>query len=279
MFNRIRFDWIESERSIRSLISLSQTFLGIRCVDPVTHEPNHCMFCVRMEILPAYRVACKMITISKSFNIENNKQNWNGRASIADHASSINDLNSLCRHQQEEDLRENHPFFDTPLFAIARESNFRKFCQLVVEARYDANAKDRLGNEPKISRYKQGQSVSCHWWGHFLLICLFSKFLGLVTYLDWIMIIVTIVSIVSMSFETPVNRVVDQPLLQVNQSFPSESLRPVITGDFCSDCWIHFRYLYECWINIENLCTWLILHSESVNSRHRWSRRCSCILR
>jgi hypothetical protein len=43
----------------------------------------------------------------------------------------------------------------------------------------------------------------------------FSKFLGLVTYLDWIMIIVTIVSAVSMSFETPVNRVFDQPLLQV----------------------------------------------------------------
>lgn len=42
-----------------------------------------------------------------------------------------------------------------------------------------------------------------------------SKFLGLVTYLDWIMIIVTIVSAVSMSFETPSNRVVDQPLLQV----------------------------------------------------------------
>ncbi len=43
----------------------------------------------------------------------------------------------------------------------------------------------------------------------------FSKFLGLVTYLDWIMILVTILSAVSMSFETPVNRVVDQPLLQV----------------------------------------------------------------
>ncbi|CAF1629768.1 unnamed protein product, partial [Adineta ricciae] len=104
----------------------------------------------------------------------------------------------LKRNQQEEDLRENHPYFDTPLFAIAREGNFRKFCQLVVEARYNANPKDRLGQEPKISRYKQG-----------------NKFLGLVTYLDWIMILVTILSAVSMSFETPKNRVVDQPLLQI----------------------------------------------------------------
>ncbi|CAF4299354.1 unnamed protein product, partial [Rotaria sordida] len=101
-------------------------------------------------------------------------------------------------NQQEEDLRENHPYFDKPLFMIARESNFRKFCQLFVEARYNANTKDYLGQESKISRYKQGH-----------------KFLGLVTYLDWIMIFVTILSTVSMSFETPVNRIVDQPLLQV----------------------------------------------------------------
>jgi hypothetical protein len=33
------------------------------------------------------------------------------------------------------------------------------------------------------------------------------------------MILVTILSAVSMSFETPVNRVVDQPLLQVNYLF------------------------------------------------------------
>ncbi|CAF3919926.1 unnamed protein product [Rotaria sp. Silwood2] len=104
----------------------------------------------------------------------------------------------LQRNQQEEDLRENHPYFDTPLFIIPRESNLRKFCQLLVEARYNANTKDHLGQESKVSRYKQGY-----------------KFLGLVTYLDWIMIFVTILSIVSMSFETPVNRLVDQPLLQI----------------------------------------------------------------
>jgi len=61
------------------------------------------------------------------------------------------------RNQQEEDLRENHPYFDTPLFAIARESNFRKFCQLVVEARYNVNAISRLGQESKMSRYQEAQ--------------------------------------------------------------------------------------------------------------------------
>lgn len=73
--------------------------------------------------------------------------------------NEINLVEPLFRNQQEEDLRENHPYFDTPLFAISRESNFRKFCQLVVEARYDVTSKDRQGQEPKMSRYKQGQSV------------------------------------------------------------------------------------------------------------------------
>ncbi|CAF1039990.1 unnamed protein product, partial [Didymodactylos carnosus] len=104
----------------------------------------------------------------------------------------------LKRNQQEEDLRENHPYFDTPLFTIARESNFRKFCQLVVEARYKISTKDPITGQESKSRYKQ-----------------LHKFLGLVTYIDWIMIIVTIISTVSMSFETPPNRVFDQPLLQV----------------------------------------------------------------
>ncbi|CAF1925602.1 unnamed protein product [Rotaria magnacalcarata] len=106
----------------------------------------------------------------------------------------------LKRNQQEEDLRENHPYFDTPLFAISRESNFRKFCQLVVEARYNVTPKDRLGQDAKINRYKEGH-----------------KFLDLVTYLEWIMITVTILSAVSMSFETPSNRVIDQPLLQITE--------------------------------------------------------------
>ncbi|CAF3959247.1 unnamed protein product [Rotaria sordida] len=104
----------------------------------------------------------------------------------------------LKRNQHEEDLRENHLYFDTPLFTIGRESNFRKFCQFLVEARYHVNTKDHLGQELKFSRYKQGH-----------------KYLGLVTYLDWIMIFLTILSTVSMSFETPVNRVVKEPLLQI----------------------------------------------------------------
>ena len=81
-----------------------------------------------------------------------------------------------------------------------------------------------------------------------------SKFLGLVTYLDWIMIIVTIVSSVSMSFETPDNRVVDQPLLQVNGSltlqiisehdrFPCRCSRSLNTH--LSSVWV-LNWLWKC---------------------------------
>lgn len=49
----------------------------------------------------------------------------------------------MRRNQREEDLRENHPFFDTPLFAIPRESRFRKICQKMVHGRYDAPGKER----------------------------------------------------------------------------------------------------------------------------------------
>lgn len=43
----------------------------------------------------------------------------------------------------------------------------------------------------------------------------FSNFLGLVTYLDWVMILVTTISCISMMFETPQFRVMEQPVLQI----------------------------------------------------------------
>lgn len=34
-------------------------------------------------------------------------------------------------------MRENHPFFDRPLFLVGRASRLRKFCCKIVNARYD----------------------------------------------------------------------------------------------------------------------------------------------
>lgn len=45
---------------------------------------------------------------------------------------------SLNRKVQEEELRENHPYFDKPLFIVGREHRFRNFCRVVVRARFNA---------------------------------------------------------------------------------------------------------------------------------------------
>ncbi|XP_014674294.1 PREDICTED: sodium leak channel non-selective protein-like [Priapulus caudatus] len=61
------------------------------------------------------------------------------------------------RNQQEEELRENHPFFDTPLYIVGRESRFRLICKIIVNARYKAVKRDpSTGMEIK-SKYKQLQ--------------------------------------------------------------------------------------------------------------------------
>ncbi|ELU07210.1 hypothetical protein CAPTEDRAFT_150573 [Capitella teleta] len=72
----------------------------------------------------------------------------------------------VMRSQQEEDLRENHPYFDTPLFSIGRESQFRRLCRVIVRAKF--------------------------------------KYTNLTT-----------LSSISMMFETPHNRVMNNPLLQI----------------------------------------------------------------
>ncbi|TSU62977.1 Sodium leak channel non-selective protein [Bagarius yarrelli] len=85
----------------------------------------------------------------------------------------------MKRKVQEEELRENHPYFDKPLFIVGREHRFRNFCRMIVRARFNADL------------------------------------LGLVTYLDWVMIVVTICSCISMMFESPFTRVMHVPTLQI----------------------------------------------------------------
>ncbi|CAG0907692.1 unnamed protein product, partial [Cyprideis torosa] len=96
------------------------------------------------------------------------------------------------------DLRENHPLFDTPLFLVGRESRFRKWCQWVVYAQYTINTKDPITGKERKVKYKRLQNL-----------------LGLVPYLDWVIVTVTILSCVSMFLETPTRRMVETPSLQI----------------------------------------------------------------
>lgn len=60
----------------------------------------------------------------------------------------------MKRNQREEDLRENHPYFDTPLFFVGRESRFRRLCQIIVYARYDPLVRDPITGKERKLRYK-----------------------------------------------------------------------------------------------------------------------------
>lgn len=60
------------------------------------------------------------------------------------------------RNQLQDDLRENHPFFDTPLFTVGRESKMRKICQIIVNAKYNYMLRDPVtGKELHSASYKR----------------------------------------------------------------------------------------------------------------------------
>lgn len=83
-------------------------------------------------------------------------------------------------------MRENHPFFDRPLFTVGRDSNIRRICQNIVDAKYSPERIDSVTGKPLQLKYKQIRSL-----------------FGLMNYLDWAMVLVTGLSCISMLFESP----------------------------------------------------------------------------
>uniref|UniRef100_A0A183C2M9 Transporter, cation channel family protein n=1 Tax=Globodera pallida TaxID=36090 RepID=A0A183C2M9_GLOPA len=114
----------------------------------------------------------------------------------------------FTRNRIEEELRENHPFFDSPLFAVGRDSTLRQWCLRVVEAKHDVTAEEALNGsfrgQSQLGTGGGGQPlqgrrpiVTAHKYKQ--LRALF----GLLTYLDWTMVLVTAFSCASMLFESP----------------------------------------------------------------------------
>uniref|UniRef100_A0A915CHN7 Ion transport domain-containing protein n=1 Tax=Parascaris univalens TaxID=6257 RepID=A0A915CHN7_PARUN len=109
----------------------------------------------------------------------------------------------LTRNRIEEEIRENHPFFDRPLFAVGRDSRLRRICQEIVHAKYLPDKIDPITGKEIQRRYKQLHSL-----------------VGLITYLDWAMVLITALSCCSMLFESPwpttgENLIFNNPYLQV----------------------------------------------------------------
>ncbi|PAV69982.1 hypothetical protein WR25_10925 isoform D [Diploscapter pachys] len=87
----------------------------------------------------------------------------------------------------EEDLRENHPYFDRPLFLVGRASRIRDYCKKIVHSKYDSQEENTNGGGAKTKkRFKEIRAL-----------------IGLMPYLDWGMATITILSCISMLFESP----------------------------------------------------------------------------
>ncbi|EYB82119.1 hypothetical protein Y032_0366g18 [Ancylostoma ceylanicum] len=95
-------------------------------------------------------------------------------------------LAEITRTRIEEDMRENHPFFDRPLFLIGRASRLREFCKKVVHSRYDSEDDGSNGGSKTKRRFKEIRTL-----------------IGIMPYLDWGMVTVTVFSCISMLFESP----------------------------------------------------------------------------
>ncbi|CAJ0600567.1 unnamed protein product [Cylicocyclus nassatus] len=111
----------------------------------------------------------------------------------------------ITRNRIEEEMRENHPFFDRPLFTVGRDSRLRVLCQNIVYAQYSPERIDPVTGKQIILKYKQ-----------------LHDFIGLMTYLDWAMVLVTSLSCWSMLFESPwpttgENLIFNNPYLQITE--------------------------------------------------------------
>uniref|UniRef100_A0A914V4Q2 Ion transport domain-containing protein n=1 Tax=Plectus sambesii TaxID=2011161 RepID=A0A914V4Q2_9BILA len=111
----------------------------------------------------------------------------------------------ITRNRIEEEIRENHPYFDRPLFAVGRESRFRRLCQTIVYAKYIPTTMDAVTGKLIQRKYSE-----------------IHELVGLMTYLDWTMVILTSLSCISMLFESPWpvggnNLVFNNPYLQISE--------------------------------------------------------------
>ena len=122
-----------------------------------------------------------------------NNEDWNIRELRARREQA-----QRVKAAHEESLRENHPYFDFPLFLVSRDSALRQWLQRIVHARYDiagnhgeGQSKPRIINDDFIKRVLSTQ-----------------------TYLEWVIILITFSSCVAMLFENSSNRTFDDPVLE-----------------------------------------------------------------
>ncbi|XP_046849024.1 sodium leak channel non-selective protein-like [Xenia sp. Carnegie-2017] len=134
-----------------------------------------------------------MTTLSHSNGGTTGNENWNIRELRARREQA-----QRVKAAREESLRENHPYFDFPLFLVPRDSQFRRWLQRIVHARYEIS-----GNNGEVQSKR-------------LVIndALIKRVLSTQTYLEWAIILITFSSCIAMMFERDNYRTFSVPALK-----------------------------------------------------------------
>ena len=122
-----------------------------------------------------------------------NNEDWNIRELRARREQA-----QRVKAAHEESLRENHPYFDFPLFLVSRDSFLRQWLQRIVHARYDV-----AGNNGEVQSKRPMINDD-----------FIKRVLSTQTYLEWVIILITFSSCVAMMFENPSRRTFDVPVLE-----------------------------------------------------------------
>jgi hypothetical protein len=122
-----------------------------------------------------------------------NNEDWNIRELRARREQA-----QRVKAAHEESLRENHPYFDFPLFLVSRDSLLRQWLQRVVHARYEI-----AGTQGEVQSKRPMINDA-----------FIKRVLSTQTYLEWVITLITFSSCVAMMFEKPNFRTFEVPVLE-----------------------------------------------------------------
>ena len=132
-------------------------------------------------------------TLPQNSGGSRNNEDWNIRELRARREQA-----QRVKAAHEESLRENHPYFDFPLFLVSRDSLLRQWLQRIVHARYEIS-----GNEGEVQSKRPMINDA-----------FIKRVLSTQTYLEWVITLITFSSCVAMMFEKHDFRTFEVPVLE-----------------------------------------------------------------
>ncbi|KAH8876511.1 Sodium leak channel non-selective protein [Schistosoma japonicum] len=120
---------LNESNKTRLLTSEKASNVGNRSLLSTQHQ-------IRLERRNTRNRVGNQMSSQKSFGANGEVRGGNPSGRAGDHNA---ESQTTTGNRTKVELRENHPFFDRPLFVLGRESRFRRFCLILVEARHKAH--------------------------------------------------------------------------------------------------------------------------------------------